>query len=99
MTLYFHHSVITLFAFRQLLDTDVCLFSSIPGAQLGTVISLPLSGEICFYLDWTYVFYVFGKTPGVSLLEGTGGITLFVGPLSRKETRKIHPVRDNQIEM
>ncbi|KAM7408379.1 hypothetical protein PAMA_002209 [Pampus argenteus] len=30
------------------------------GAQMGTVISLPLSGEICFYLDWTYVFYVFG---------------------------------------
>ncbi|KAM6956689.1 sialin [Aplochiton taeniatus] len=30
------------------------------GAQLGTVIALPLSGEICFYLDWTYVFYVFG---------------------------------------
>ncbi|KAM3862824.1 sialin [Diretmus argenteus] len=33
---------------------------SYTGAQLGTVISLPLSGEICFYLDWTYVFYVFG---------------------------------------
>ncbi|XP_062286788.1 sialin isoform X2 [Scomber scombrus] len=30
------------------------------GAQLGTVIALPLSGEICFYLNWTYVFYVFG---------------------------------------
>uniref|UniRef100_A0A3Q3AZ69 Sialin n=1 Tax=Kryptolebias marmoratus TaxID=37003 RepID=A0A3Q3AZ69_KRYMA len=30
------------------------------GAQLGTVIALPLSGEICFYLDWTYVFYLFG---------------------------------------
>ncbi|XP_071385715.1 sialin isoform X2 [Centroberyx affinis] len=29
-------------------------------AQLGTVIALPLSGEICFYLGWTYVFYVFG---------------------------------------
>lgn len=36
---------------------------SLSGAQLGTVISLPLSGEICFYLDWTYVFYVFGKHP------------------------------------
>ncbi|XP_062319477.1 sialin [Osmerus eperlanus] len=33
---------------------------SYTGAQLGTVIALPLSGEICFYLDWTYVFYVFG---------------------------------------
>ena len=31
------------------------------GAQLGTVIALPLSGEICFYLDWTYVFYLFGN--------------------------------------
>ncbi|XP_068183676.1 sialin-like isoform X2 [Antennarius striatus] len=30
------------------------------GANLGTVVTLPLSGEICFYLDWTYVFYVFG---------------------------------------
>lgn len=31
------------------------------GGQLGTVIALPLSGEICFYLDWTYVFYIFGN--------------------------------------
>lgn len=31
------------------------------GAQLGTVVALPLSGQICFYLDWTYVFYIFGK--------------------------------------
>lgn len=31
------------------------------GAQLGTVVALPLSGVICFYLDWTYVFYVFGE--------------------------------------
>ncbi|XP_069000369.1 sialin [Embiotoca jacksoni] len=30
------------------------------GAQMGTVIALPLSGEICFYLDWTYIFYIFG---------------------------------------
>uniref|UniRef100_A0A8C0N542 Major facilitator superfamily (MFS) profile domain-containing protein n=1 Tax=Canis lupus familiaris TaxID=9615 RepID=A0A8C0N542_CANLF len=30
------------------------------GAQLGTVISLPLSGIICFYMNWTYVFYLFG---------------------------------------
>ncbi|XP_068597826.1 sialin-like [Brachionichthys hirsutus] len=30
------------------------------GAQLGTVVALPLSGEICFYLGWTYVFYIFG---------------------------------------
>ncbi|KAF6725584.1 Sialin [Oryzias melastigma] len=30
------------------------------GAQLGTVISLPVSGQICFYLGWTYVFYIFG---------------------------------------
>uniref|UniRef100_A0A8C9T0E8 Sialin n=1 Tax=Scleropages formosus TaxID=113540 RepID=A0A8C9T0E8_SCLFO len=33
---------------------------SYAGAQLGTVVALPLSGQICFYLDWTYVFYVFG---------------------------------------
>lgn len=31
---------------------------------MGTVIALPLSGEICFYLNWTYVFYVFGKNTG-----------------------------------
>lgn len=30
------------------------------GAQLGTVVCLPLSGEICFYLGWPYVFYIFG---------------------------------------
>uniref|UniRef100_A0A6Q2Y8U4 Sialin n=1 Tax=Esox lucius TaxID=8010 RepID=A0A6Q2Y8U4_ESOLU len=30
------------------------------GAQLGTVVALPLSGQICFYLDWTWVFYIFG---------------------------------------
>ncbi|KAL4639957.1 sialin [Arapaima gigas] len=30
------------------------------GSQLGTVFSLPLSGLICYYLDWTYVFYIFG---------------------------------------
>ncbi|XP_068597753.1 sialin-like [Brachionichthys hirsutus] len=30
------------------------------GAQLGTVVALPLSGEICFYLGWTYVFYISG---------------------------------------
>lgn len=32
-----------------------------PGAQLGTVVALPLSAQICFYLDWTWVFYIFGK--------------------------------------
>lgn len=37
------------------------LSSSCPGAQLGTVVALPLSGQICFYLDWTYVFYIFGN--------------------------------------
>ncbi|GAB1294473.1 Sialin [Apodemus speciosus] len=29
-------------------------------SQLGTVISLPLSGIICYYMNWTYVFYFFG---------------------------------------
>ncbi|XP_034464146.1 sialin isoform X2 [Hippoglossus hippoglossus] len=42
------------------LERSRLLTISYIGAQLGTVISLPLSGEICFYLDWTYVFYVFG---------------------------------------
>ncbi|KAF0027708.1 hypothetical protein F2P81_020449 [Scophthalmus maximus] len=42
------------------LERSRLLTISYIGAQLGTVISLPLSGEICFYLDWTYIFYVFG---------------------------------------
>uniref|UniRef100_A0A8C9Y7Z9 Sialin n=1 Tax=Sander lucioperca TaxID=283035 RepID=A0A8C9Y7Z9_SANLU len=42
------------------LERSRLLTISYIGAHLGTVISLPLSGEICFYLDWTYVFYVFG---------------------------------------
>ncbi|XP_053459553.1 sialin-like [Nycticebus coucang] len=33
---------------------------SYAGAHLGTVISLPLSGIICYYMNWTYVFYFFG---------------------------------------
>lgn len=37
------------------------VFLPFKGAQLGTVVALPLSGQICFYLDWTYVFYIFGK--------------------------------------
>ncbi|NXR97966.1 S17A5 protein, partial [Oxylabes madagascariensis] len=37
------------------------LFSFLPiGAQLGTVVSLPLSGLICYYMNWVYVFYIFG---------------------------------------
>ncbi|XP_061692413.1 sialin isoform X2 [Syngnathoides biaculeatus] len=42
------------------LERSRLLTISYIGAQIGTVVSLPLSGEICFYLDWTYVFYIFG---------------------------------------
>ncbi|KAM9804095.1 sialin [Neosynchiropus ocellatus] len=42
------------------LERSRLLTFSYIGAQLGTVVALPLSGEICFYLDWTYVFYIFG---------------------------------------
>uniref|UniRef100_A0A669EB74 Sialin n=1 Tax=Oreochromis niloticus TaxID=8128 RepID=A0A669EB74_ORENI len=42
------------------LERSRLLTISYIGAQLGTVISLPVSGEIIFYLDWTYVFYIFG---------------------------------------
>ncbi|XP_036402681.1 sialin [Megalops cyprinoides] len=42
------------------LERSRLLTISYAGAQLGTVVALPLSGEICYYLDWTYVFYVFG---------------------------------------
>ncbi|KAL2083476.1 hypothetical protein ACEWY4_021249 [Coilia grayii] len=42
------------------LERSRLLTISYTGAQLGTVVALPLSGMICFYLDWTYVFYLFG---------------------------------------
>uniref|UniRef100_A0A8B9LWY6 Sialin n=1 Tax=Astyanax mexicanus TaxID=7994 RepID=A0A8B9LWY6_ASTMX len=42
------------------LERSRLLTISYAGAQLGTVVALPLSGQICFYLDWTYVFYIFG---------------------------------------
>ncbi|XP_056291616.1 sialin [Pseudoliparis swirei] len=42
------------------LERSRLLTISYIGAQLGTVVSLPVAGEILFYLDWTYVFYVFG---------------------------------------
>ncbi|XP_045150562.1 sialin isoform X2 [Echinops telfairi] len=42
------------------LERSKLLSISYAGAQLGTVISLPLSGMICFYMDWAYVFYISG---------------------------------------
>ncbi|XP_030171710.1 sialin isoform X1 [Lynx canadensis] len=42
------------------LERSKLLSISYAGAQLGTVISLPLCGIICFYMNWTYVFYLFG---------------------------------------
>ncbi|XP_058422756.1 sialin isoform X3 [Diceros bicornis minor] len=42
------------------LERSKLLSISYAGAQLGTVISLPLSGIICLYMNWTYVFYLFG---------------------------------------
>ncbi|XP_077351195.1 sialin isoform X1 [Festucalex cinctus] len=42
------------------LERSRLLTISYIGSQIGTVVSLPLSAEICFYLDWTYVFYIFG---------------------------------------
>ncbi|KAI2657840.1 Sialin [Labeo rohita] len=35
------------------LERSRLLTISYTGAQLGTVVALPLSGQICFYLDWT----------------------------------------------
>ena len=52
------------------------------GAQLGTVIALPLSGEICFYLDWTYIFYVFGKSAGGGGGGGTRPRNIQLFPIS-----------------
>nr|XP_004660547.2 sialin isoform X2 [Jaculus jaculus] len=42
------------------LERSKLLSISYAGAQLGTVISLPLSGIICYYMNWNYVFYFFG---------------------------------------
>ncbi|XP_068137593.1 sialin [Hyperolius riggenbachi] len=42
------------------LERTRLLSLSYAGAQLGTVVSLPVSGIICYYLDWVYVFYIFG---------------------------------------
>ncbi|XP_043536423.1 sialin isoform X2 [Chiloscyllium plagiosum] len=42
------------------LERSTLLSLSYAGAQFGTVVSLPLSGMICYYLDWSYVFYIFG---------------------------------------
>ncbi|XP_077586494.1 sialin [Stigmatopora nigra] len=42
------------------LERSRLLTISYIGAQIGTVVALPLSGEICFYMGWTYVFYIFG---------------------------------------
>ncbi|KAJ8360095.1 hypothetical protein SKAU_G00166200 [Synaphobranchus kaupii] len=42
------------------LERSRLLTISYTGAQLGTVVALPLSGYLCYYLNWTYVFYVFG---------------------------------------
>ncbi|KAB0349702.1 hypothetical protein FD755_021621 [Muntiacus reevesi] len=43
------------------LERSKLLSISYAGAQLGTVVALPLSGIICYYMNWTYVFYFFGK--------------------------------------
>ncbi|KAG8582002.1 hypothetical protein GDO81_007887 [Engystomops pustulosus] len=42
------------------LERSRLLSLSYAGCQLGTVVSLPVSGLICYYLDWIYVFYIFG---------------------------------------
>ncbi|XP_053566413.1 sialin [Bombina bombina] len=42
------------------LERSRLLSLSYAGAQLGTVVSLPLSGLICYHMDWVYVFYIFG---------------------------------------
>ncbi|XP_030054903.1 sialin [Microcaecilia unicolor] len=42
------------------LERSRLLSLSYAGAQLGTVVSLPVSGLICYYMDWSYVFYIFG---------------------------------------
>ncbi|XP_042637500.1 sialin [Orycteropus afer afer] len=53
-------AVRTLEGLGEIFGVNVNQKLTLEGAQLGTVISLPLSGIICFYMDWTYVFYLFG---------------------------------------
>lgn len=60
--------IVAQYAFQTALRCWCYLFT--PGAQLGTVIALPVSAEICFHLDWTYVFYIFGNIHKLSLVKG-----------------------------
>ena len=33
----------------------------VTGAQIGTVVGMPVSGLLCQYFGWESVFYVFGE--------------------------------------
>ena len=46
----------------RLIDWKIPLHAVFPpGAQFGTVISMPVSGLVCDNLGWECVFYIFGK--------------------------------------
>ena len=32
------------------------------GAQIGIVVTMPISGVLCHYVNWDSVFYVFGQS-------------------------------------
>lgn len=61
------------------LERSKLLSISYAGAQLGTVISLPLSGIICYYMNWTYVFYFFAFFTEVSAMATDIKITATLG--------------------
>jgi len=53
---------------RWALAHIVVLVSVATGAQLGTVISLPLSAVLCHYIGWQVVFYAVGNYTAYYLL-------------------------------
>ena len=42
-------------------NIDCILFELPVGVVLGNIVSFALSGVICQYLGWIWVFYIFGK--------------------------------------
>jgi len=43
-------------------ETDVlALWFFCAGAQIGTVLAMPISGLLCEYVSWDSVFYFFGQ--------------------------------------
>ena len=59
-SLYTHHKSDLYLLSAQLYYTKVN-FNSCPGANLGVVLALPISGFIASEWGWEFVFYLFGS--------------------------------------